>query len=64
MTAVGGSQSMLGPLIGAIVIVPLPELLRDAREYQLMIYGICLIIFLLFIKKGIVSLIDRQRATA
>jgi branched-chain amino acid transport system permease protein len=64
MTAVGGSQSMLGPLIGAIVIVPLPELLRDAKEYQLMIYGICLIVFLLFIKKGIVSLIDRNRAAA
>ena len=64
MTAVGGSQSMLGPLIGAIIIVPLPELLRDAREYQLMIYGFCLIVFLLFIKKGIVSLIDRQRAAA
>jgi branched-chain amino acid transport system permease protein len=61
MTAVGGSQSMLGPLLGAIVIVPLPELLRDAREYQLLIYGLCLIIFLVFIRKGLVSLIERKQ---
>jgi branched-chain amino acid transport system permease protein len=62
ITAVGGSQSMLGPLLGAIVIVPLPELLRDAREYQLLIYGGCLIVFLVFIRKGLVSLIERKAA--
>jgi branched-chain amino acid transport system permease protein len=64
MNVVGGVSSALGPLLGAIVIVPLPELLRDARQYQLMIYGFCLIVFLMFIKQGLVSLIERQRKAA
>ncbi|MDM0021811.1 branched-chain amino acid ABC transporter permease [Variovorax saccharolyticus] len=61
INAIGGVNSVLGPLLGAIVVVPLPELLRDARQYQLLIYGLCLIVFLIFIKQGIVSVIDRPR---
>ena len=59
--AIGGASSMLGPLLGAIFIVPLPELLREARQYQFLIYGFCLIVFLIFLKGGIVSLIERRR---
>lgn len=62
MIVIGGASSVLGPLLGAIVIVPLPELLRDAREYQLLIYGLCLIGFLKFLPMGLMSLIDRPRA--
>lgn len=60
---IGGAGSVLGPVLGAIVTVPLPELLRDAREYQLMIYGVCLIAFMKFAKQGLVAfVIDRRRA--
>ena len=61
INAIGGTKSMLGPLLGAIVIVPLPELLRDARQYQLLIYGVCLMFFVMFLKDGIVSLIERRK---
>ena len=61
INAIGGTKSMLGPLLGAIVIVPLPELLRDARQYQLLIYGVCLLVFVMFLKDGIVSLIERRK---
>jgi branched-chain amino acid transport system permease protein len=64
INAIGGVHSVLGPLLGAIVIVPLPELLRGAREYQLLIYGLCLIAFLSFLRRGLASLIDRQRSAA
>lgn len=60
INAIGGTGSVLGPLLGAIAIVPLPELLRDVRQYQLLIYGLCLIVFLMFYKDGIVSIIDRK----
>ena len=59
--AIGGTSSVLGPLLGAIFIVPLPELLREVRQYQLLIYGICLVVFLMFFKQGIISIIDRRR---
>jgi branched-chain amino acid transport system permease protein len=64
INAVGGVHSVLGPLLGAILVVPLPELLRDARQYQLLIYGVCLMVFLIFIRQGLVSLIQRRRSAA
>jgi branched-chain amino acid transport system permease protein len=57
MNVVGGPSTVFGPLLGAIVVVPLPELLREAREYQLLIYALCLIFFILFVRQGLVSLI-------
>jgi branched-chain amino acid transport system permease protein len=61
INAIGGTGSMLGPLLGAIVVVPLPEVLREVRQYQLLIYGCCLVVFLMFFRQGIVSIVDRQR---
>lgn len=57
MNVVGGAGTILGPLLGAIVIVPLPELLREAREYQLLIYAGVLIFFILFVRQGLASLL-------
>jgi len=64
MNAIGGVSSVLGPLLGAILVVPLPEILRGAHEYQLLIYGVCLIVFLLFMRQGLVSLIQPRRKPA
>jgi len=61
VNAIGGVASALGPVVGAILILPLPELLRDAREYQLLIYGVCLVVFLLFFRKGLVVFLQRRR---
>lgn len=57
MNTIGGASSVIGPLLGAILIVPLPELLRDAREFQLLIYGVCLATFLMFFRQGLVALV-------
>jgi branched-chain amino acid transport system permease protein len=64
MVTIGGAGSVLGPVLGAIVTVPLPELLRDAREYQLMIYGVCLIGFMKFAKQGLISFVVDKRGRA
>jgi branched-chain amino acid transport system permease protein len=62
INAIGGAHSVLGPLLGAVLVVPLPELLRDARQYQLLVYGVCLMIFVVFFKRGLVSLFEgRER---
>lgn len=60
INTIGGMGSILGPLLGAIVVVPLPEVLREARQFQLLIYGGCLIAFIIFIKQGLVSLRIRR----
>jgi branched-chain amino acid transport system permease protein len=61
IVAIGGTSSALGPLLGSLIVVPLPELLRDARQYQLLIYGLCLIVFVKFLKQGLVSLVEKKR---
>jgi len=57
MNTIGGPASIVGPMLGAILIVPLPELLREARQYQLLIYGISLGVFLIFFRQGLVGLL-------
>lgn len=61
MNTVGGVGTIFGPLLGAIIIVPLPELLREAREYQLLIYAGILILFILFIRNGLAALLGLDK---
>lgn len=61
MNVLGGISSPVGAVLGALLLVPLPEILRDAKEYQTIAYGIILIIFLLFLPDGIVGAYRRFR---
>lgn len=61
INVIGGAASPVGPLLGAVLLVPLPELLRDAKEYQVLSYGILLMVFLLFLPSGLVDLRERLR---
>jgi branched-chain amino acid transport system permease protein len=60
MVIVGGMGTMIGPVIGAIVLTFLPELLRGFGELRLMIYGIALTLVVLFMPGGIVQLVKRK----
>jgi branched-chain amino acid transport system permease protein len=66
MVIVGGMGTMVGPVIGAIVLTFLPELLRGFGELRLMIYGLALTLVVLFMPGGMVqawsSLRTRLRA--
>ncbi len=55
MVIVGGMGTMLGPVIGAIVLTLLPEFLRGFGELRLMIYGLALTLVVLFMPGGIVQ---------
>jgi branched-chain amino acid transport system permease protein len=54
---VGGLASMLGSALGAVVITLLPELLYEFEEYRLLVYGVILLLVVLFAPKGIVGVI-------
>lgn len=56
MLYVGGIGTIVGPLVGAIVISLLPELFRQFKDYQDLIYGAVLILLLIYAPKGIASL--------
>ena len=55
MVIVGGIGTMIGPVLGAIMLTFLPELLRDFGELRLMIYGLSLTLVVLFMPGGIVQ---------
>jgi branched-chain amino acid transport system permease protein len=50
---VGGMGSLPGVVVGALVLVGLPELLREFAEYRLMLYGALLIVMMLSRPEGL-----------
>ncbi|SLN42391.1 branched-chain amino acid ABC transporter permease [Oceanibacterium hippocampi] len=59
MLIVGGRYSIMGPVLGALLLTPLPEVLRSTGQLQQIIYGVCLIAILRFMPGGVSGLIDR-----
>lgn len=53
MTVCGGMGSLFGPIIGTLVIGTLPELLRVFSNYLDGIYGVMIILVMLFMPRGI-----------
>lgn len=53
MVVIGGMGTCVGPVIGAITLVILPELFRFLSEYRQMIYSLALICTIVFAPKGI-----------
>ena len=51
----GGSDLIIGPIIGALLLTLLPELLRSASEYRLMIYGALMVAMMAFRPQGLIS---------
>jgi branched-chain amino acid transport system permease protein len=59
MVIVGGAGFFLGPFVGALVSVLLPEWLRLAEGYYLMAYAVIVMLLLAFSPTGLVGLADR-----
>ncbi len=49
---VGGLGSIPGVIVGSLILVGLPELLREFTEYRLLMYGLLLIVMMLFRPEG------------
>jgi branched-chain amino acid transport system permease protein len=49
---VGGMGSLPGVIVGALILVGLPELLREFAEYRLLMYGALLIVMMLSRPEG------------
>ncbi len=53
IVALGGMGSIPGVILGAIVVVALPEVLRSFSDYRMLVLGVVLILMALFRPKGI-----------
>lgn len=61
MAILGGTGGLTGPVLGALIVTLLPELLRDFRDFRTMMNGAILVLIVLFLPKG---LWDPQRFKA
>jgi len=52
---IGGSGTIAGPIIGAFFVVFLPEYLRFADSFRLILYGLVLVLATIFMPRGIVG---------
>jgi branched-chain amino acid transport system permease protein len=50
---VGGMGSLPGVVVGAIAMVGLPELLREFREYRMLVYGAVIVFMMLYRPQGL-----------
>ncbi|MBL6079343.1 branched-chain amino acid ABC transporter permease [Belnapia sp. T18] len=65
----GGMYAPLGPTVGAIITIGLEEVLRIAFGTEFtggapLIYGILLVLFMIYLPRGIVGIVERKRRSA
>ena len=57
MVVIGGSGTVLGPIIGAAVVAGMPEIFRDLQELSTFAYGAILLLVMLVMPGGIIGLV-------
>ena len=59
MVVAGGKGTLAGPVVGAVLFTALPEALRELTswQWQMLLYGVLLILTVFFLPKGVVPTI-------
>lgn len=57
---IGGSRSIWGPLLGALLLASLPELLRPLKDSRLIFNGLVLVLASVYLPNGIAGLFSRR----
>ena len=55
MVILGGLGNVFGAVLGAVVLIGLPELFRGLAEYRLLVYGIALLLLIRFRPQGLLG---------
>jgi branched-chain amino acid transport system permease protein len=58
MAVIGGLHSRAGALLGGAYLALAPEVMREFKDAQMVIYGVTLILFMQFLPGGLISLPD------
>jgi branched-chain amino acid transport system permease protein len=53
MVVIGGMASIWGSLLGATVLTILPEVLTVFQDYDIVVYGLILIVVMIFLPQGL-----------
>lgn len=55
MVILGGLGSIYGAVVGAFILIAIPEVLRDVQTYRMLLLGLALVLMMLFMPKGILK---------
>jgi len=58
---IGGVGTIVGPIIGTLLFVTIPETLHVAAEFRLLLYGLILIVMIIYLPRGIVGWVKDLR---
>lgn len=53
MAILGGINGLTGPVLGAVILTLLPELLRSFKDFRLVVNGLILVVITLFLPRGL-----------
>jgi len=56
MLIIGGKGTKAGPVLGAVLFTIIPEYLRVAEMYRLPIFGLLLMLAVIFLPRGLIQL--------
>lgn len=59
IVVIGGLGSMMGAIVGSVLLTALPEVLRGLQALQEIIYGVLLMVFIVFMPTGVVGLLKK-----
>jgi len=62
MIVIGGMGSIFGSIIGAVILTAIQQLLGSLAEVQMLVFGIALIVFMIFMPRGISGALRSWRA--
>ncbi|HEX5079645.1 MAG TPA: high-affinity branched-chain amino acid ABC transporter permease LivM [Geminicoccaceae bacterium] len=62
MVVLGGMGNLFGVILGAVLIVALPELFREFEQYRLLAFGLMLMVLMVFRPQGLLTFQGRRQA--
>ncbi|MHB1400112.1 MAG: high-affinity branched-chain amino acid ABC transporter permease LivM [Trichloromonadaceae bacterium] len=60
IVVLGGMGSIFGVILGAFILILLPEYLRAFSEYRMLVFGLTMVLMMIFRPQGIISDIRRK----
>jgi branched-chain amino acid transport system permease protein len=59
-TVIGGGGTLVGPVLGAFILVPISELLREFGTLRIVFYSLVLMAFIVFRSEGLMVYGERK----
>jgi branched-chain amino acid transport system permease protein len=58
---IGGTGTLAGPIVGALIFVGVPEALRLADQWRMVLFGAVLVALALYAPRGLMGVLLRRR---